>query len=77
MTRKLGPKAMDDIRRSVSTGKALARRYGVSEALISRIRAGGLHAASADISVQRVVRVPAGLWIPQHTQRRGWFEVIA
>ena len=65
MERKLSQKAMDEIRRSVSTGKALARRYAVSEALISRVRAGGLHAVSADISVQRVVRVPAGLWIGQ------------
>ena len=65
MERKLSNKAMDEIRRSLSTGKALARRYGVSEALVSRIRTGGLYSATADISVQRVVRVPAGLWIGQ------------
>ena len=65
MERKLSPKATAEIRASTATGKALARRYGVSEALVSRIRTGGLHAVSADISVQRVVLVPAGLWIGQ------------
>ena len=65
MERKLSPKATAEIRASTATGKALARRYGVSEALVSRIRTGDLYSATADISVQRVVRVPAGLWIGQ------------
>ena len=77
MGRKLSPKATSEIRASTATGKALARRYGVSEALISRVRAGGLHAPSKDISRQCVVRVPAGMWIPQQIQRREWFEVMA
>lgn len=69
MTRALSDIAMDQIRRSTASGKALARRYGVSEALVSRIRSGGLHhPAARDISVPVRSHVPSGEW--KHDGRR-------
>lgn len=60
--RALSPQAEEQIRTSTATGKALAHRYGVSEALVSRIR-GGLHAHSTrDIDQPMRVIVPAGQW---------------